>query len=313
MRRALLVLALAALVAAGAAQGGLRLPREHYPHAGAGIEWWYFTGLARAPGGPRYAYFFTLFESGTGFLALANVVDLESGRTVGHTEQAGFGRAPADRLDLRVAGAHLRYAGGAWRFGVDSPRFALDLRARPLKPYVEHGEGGTIEQSSGGPSRYYSATRMAAAGTMRLGRKTLRLAGDGWLDRQWGDFRDSRLAFTYDWFSCRFADRTELMLYRFRDRAGRVLRRYATGTYVRADGSRQLVRRFTATPLGRVFAGRYPLDWRLEVPALRLRFEARAIVPDQLVRNRSAPTFWEGAAVVRGPKGGYCFVEQTSR
>src|SRR5712691_6218615 len=96
MRRALVVLAALAVAAgAGAAtqpldtSRPLAFPRDHFPHAGVGIEWWYYTGIVRG-GGTRYAYFFTLFESGRGFLALSNVVDLGSGHRVQHTEQPAF-------------------------------------------------------------------------------------------------------------------------------------------------------------------------------------------------------------------------------
>ncbi len=40
-----------------------------------------------------------------------------------------------------------------------------------------------------------------------------------------------------DWFSCRFDDRSELMLYQFRDRtSGRPLARFRTGSYVPRRG-----------------------------------------------------------------------------
>src|SRR5207253_4391332 len=128
--------ALAAPAAAAPSPAGpLRFPREHFPHAGVGIEWWYFTGLVSAPGSPRFAYFFTLFRSGRGFLAVSNVVDLASGRTVDHTERVGYADAPPGRLDVRAAGAWLRYARGLFSFAVGS----LALVERPLKPYVPNG------------------------------------------------------------------------------------------------------------------------------------------------------------------------------
>ena len=41
--------------------------------------------------------------------------------------------------------------------------------------------------------------------------------GTAWFDHQWGNFANVPSASHWDWFSCRFDDRTELMLYRFRD------------------------------------------------------------------------------------------------
>ena len=188
----------------------------------------------------------------------------------------------------------------------------------PEKPYVLHGGGtGLIRQSLGGTSAYYSATRMAARGTIRRAGETVRISGTAWLDHQWGDFVDDRRAFNWDWFSCRFDDRTELMLYQFRNRVtGRPLAAFRDGTFVLGDGSSRRVTAFTATPGRRVLeaAGRrWPLDWTLRVPSERLTLRLRSIVPDQLVRGKTLPTFWEGATAATGAKAGVCFVEESYR
>ena len=156
---------------------------------------------------------------------------------------------------------------------------------------------------------------MAARGTIRRAGKRIPFTGTAWLDHQWGDFGNDRRAFNWDWFSCRFDDRTELMLYRFRDRAtGKPLGAYSDGTFVLADGSSRRARAFAVTPGRRILhaAGRdWPLDWTLSVPGEHLRVRLRSIVSDQLVRGTVLPTFWEGAAAAGGTKTGVCFVEQS--
>jgi predicted secreted hydrolase len=98
------------------------------------------------------------------------------------------------------------------------------------------------------------------------------------------------------------------MLYRFRD--GQM-----NGTAVDSAGRGRLVTAFTAKPGARVLraAGRrWPLEWRLDVPAEHLTERLHAIVPDQLFRSAVLPTFWEGAVRATGTKRGVCFVEETS-
>ena len=93
-----------------------------------------------------------------------------------------------------------------------------------------------IRQSLAGRSHYYSATRMRATGTLRVGGKKVALGGESWFDHQWGSYRDDPRAFDWDWFSCRFDDDTELMLYQFLDRqTGRPLAGFANGTFVRPE------------------------------------------------------------------------------
>jgi predicted secreted hydrolase len=157
---------------------------------------------------------------------------------------------------------------------------------------------------------------MSARGFFERGRRRVSFSGSAWFDHQWGSFDRDPRAFDWDWFSCRFDDRTELMLYHFRDREGRSLAAYREGTYVLRSGRGREVRRFDVRPKGRVLVAaghRWPLDWEVSVPALRLRVTLRSLVRDQLFHGTLVPTFWEGAATARGTKRGLCFVEETYR
>src|SRR5262249_23186902 len=167
---------------------------------------------------------------------------------------------------------------------------------------------GLIHQGAA-RSRYYSATRMRATGTLRpKGGKRVSFSGTAWFDHQWGNFASVPSAQHWDWFSCRFDDRTELMLYRFRDG-------HANGTFVDRGGRGHAVTRFDAVPGTRVFraAGRgWPPDWTLRVPDERLTLRLHALALNQLFRGVVVPTFWEGAVSATGTKTGICFVEETS-
>jgi predicted secreted hydrolase len=311
----LVAAAAAAFAAAGAASRPrvVHLPRDHFAHPGAGIEWWYVTGLVHASGGRRYTVFFTLFRSGSLVLPISQVVDLGRDAIVGHSERLARAALGPAKLDVSAGGARLGYdpETNAWRFGASASGYALSLTARPEKPYALHGDGtGLIRQSFGGPSAYYSATRMAARGSLTVRGRRVDFTGEAWLDHQWGSFAGDPRSFNWDWFSCRFDDRTELMLYRFRDRrTGRPLAAYANGTFVGADGSTQRIDAFTAASDGR----RWPQMWRVRVPSLGLDLRLHSLARNQLFRGVLVPTFWEGASAVTGTKRGHCFVEVTYR
>jgi predicted secreted hydrolase len=315
--------ALAATLALGpppSANVQVRFPRDHFGHPRASIEWWYFTALARDQGGTPYSVFFTLFSSRGGFVPVAQVRNLETGALVGHSERLALGKASTSAVDVKAGSARLRYrpGSGTWSFSARGPGFAVSLDQHPDKPYALHGNGtGLIQQSLGGSSHYYSSTRMDAKGTLRIGTKSVRLSGASWLDHQWGDYRDDPRAFNWDWFSCRFDDGSELMLYQFRDRAsGRPLARFRNGTYVASSGRTTAVTSFRARRGERALlaAGHeWPLDWQLEVPELKLTESLRSMLRDQLVRNKIVPTFWEGVARASGTRAGDCFVELSYR
>ncbi len=135
-----------------------------------------------------------------------------------------------------------------------------------------------------------------------------------WLDRQWGNWKGEE-ADTYDWFSFRFDDNTELMLSHFRDpKTGETLSQYQSGTYVDADGNPTHVTDFTVEPAGHDWTAPtgepYPLKWKVEVPAVGIDITIDALVEDQLIVDSTGVTYWEGACgVVEGNKTGYCYLE----
>jgi predicted secreted hydrolase len=298
----------------------VRFPRDHFGHPSASIEWWYFTALVRDKADTPYSVFFTLFSSKGALVPVAQVRNLKTGALVGHSEQLVLARVSPSSLKVRLSHARLRYepATNAWLFSASGSGFAVSISQRPEKAYALHGGGtGLIQQSLAAISHYYSATRMRATGTLRAGRKRITLAGESWLDHQWGDYRADPQAFNWDWFSCRFDDGSELMLYQFRDRTtGRPLARFRNGTYVTRRGRTIAVTNFQARRGRRVLqaAGhRWPLDWQLRVPKLNLSENLRAVLRDQLVRNTIVPTFWEGVARATGTRTGACFVELSYR
>src|SRR6266487_2523948 len=213
----------------------VHLPRDHYGHQ-AGIEWWYFTAYVHGSDGHRYSVFFTLFKRGSLILPVSQVVDLDMGGRVGHTEVAFPASVTGTGLDIVSPAARLRYqpSAGTWTFRASSLQYSLTLTAKPEKPYVLHGGGTGVIRQGPAVSAYYSATRMSARGTIRRGLRTISFTGTAWFYHQWGDFTTEPRALQWDWFSCRFDDRTELMLYRFRDG-------HASGTFVGRAGHGRLI------------------------------------------------------------------------
>ena len=210
------------LTVATLASPQLHFPRDHLGHR-AGVEWWYFTAYVQGSDGHRYSVFFTLFKRAGFVLPVSQVVDLDTGRKVGHSET--LVRAAGLPFSSKAAALSYDAARSTWIARVSAPGYALRFSARPEKPYVLHGGGTGLVSQGAGQSHYYSATRMASRGSFGATRFT----GTAWFDHQWGDFATTPSAQHWDWFSCRFDDRTEVMLYRFRDG-------HANGTFVDRSG-----------------------------------------------------------------------------
>src|SRR5207244_1807326 len=123
---------------AAAGSGRLHFPRDHYGHPKAGIEWWYFTGVGQGGAGHRYSVFFTLFRRAGYVLPISQVIDLDTGSVVGHTETIAKAGVGTTKVDVSVQGARLRYLRNTntWRVSASQPGYALALDAVPQKRSV---------------------------------------------------------------------------------------------------------------------------------------------------------------------------------
>ena len=123
--------------------------------------------------------------------------------------------------------------------------------------------------------------------------RRIAVRGVGWLDHQWGNFAGSVGALRWNWFACQLTDERGRMLYRFLNAADRPSG-FRAGTLVTGAGRVRHLTRFTAVERGPWVqpAGaqtRYPLRWRVTVPAAPLDRSIRALRRHQIesLRNRS--------------------------
>lgn len=244
-------------------------PRDHWARDGYKTEWWYFTGHLRTAGepSPRFGFQFTFFRvgvsrdapAGGSAWAASNIImghaaltDLETG---GHRFSelvvraapllGGFGRHPDPRIAWSVGPPgtpdewQLRWKGEGFDFNMDDAgkSFGFELSTRPLKPVVYQGPGGVSRKGEGATeaSHYYSFTRMATSGTVRLDGKEWEVSGTSWMDKEFGSNQLGKDTEGWDWFSLQLDDGREVMLYLLRNRDGGT--RYAGATLVETGGA----------------------------------------------------------------------------
>jgi len=312
----------------------LSFPPDHGPHPDFRTEWWYYTGNLRTAAGRHFGFQLTFFRialapgvvvraSGWAtrqfYIAHFAVTDVAGGRfhAFSRTSREALGLAGASASPFRVwvddwsaegdgSSARLRAADG---------EVALDLEVSTAKPVVAQGDRGLSRKGPepGNASFYYSFTRMPALGTVRLGRETLEVSGEAWMDREWSTSALGPDLEGWDWFALQLADGRELMFYLLRRRDG-AIDPFSAGTLVAADGTARTLEpgdvRVEAlahwtSPRSGV---RYPARWRLSVPSASLRVEIEPRLADQelIVGTR----YWEGAVAVAGSADGRAIAGQ---
>lgn len=312
-------------------------PADHGPHPAYATEWWYLTGNLETDDGRRFGYQFTLFRIGLepgvpaddaswrthqiymGHLALSDI----DGKRHYSAERlaraaAGLAGARSDPLSVWLGPWSLKGRGQPFPLQVaaDAGGFALDLELLAGdKPLVLQGEHGLSRKSAapGNASYYYSYTRLPTRGELRIGERTFTVRGDSWLDREWSSSALDRDQAGWDWFALQLDDGRELMFYQLRYQDGRP-HPYSSGVLVAADGhSRRLTAGdVTLTPQRQWKApdgARYPVAWRLTVPAQAIDLQVQAAFDGQLMDH--AVRYWEGAVTVTGSHGGRGYLEMT--
>lgn len=271
---------------------------EWQPHARQSIatfEWWYLTALLHDTAGtPYFLLWMAVHFAGDRHLqavreqvgtpanderlimhvtALSNYASREQQSCTEPTFVKTADLWDPGSGTLRANGRDLvnewRFRNGEMTIRGRMPRFGVDLRltgaGQVMWPEDTLGTPGLIrEGAQTDRSFYYSLPRLAIAGrlstTDAAGRtREVDVTGQGWVDRQWGDF----LTCWWDWASFRFSNGARLNFYNFQANDHQVV------AYQRADGSVQRIDQvkvqqlgYTRTPRGIWVA----CGWRYEFP-----------------------------------------------
>jgi predicted secreted hydrolase len=173
-------------------------------------------------------------------------------------------------------------------------------------------------------SCYYSVTRLQAGGKISIGGREARVSGTAWMDHEFSSAPLSPKLAGWDWFSLRFQDGSDLMIYLMREKDGR-FSPVSSGTFIGNDGRVVHLASgdFRIEPLktwksphsGAI----YPAAWLLEVFPLDLKAEVLPNLADQEMQTPESTrvTYWEGGVSARGtiaqgkPVSGEGYVELT--
>jgi predicted secreted hydrolase len=307
-------------------------PRDHAPHVGHRIEWWYVTANLEGPDGARYGAQWTLFRQSLSpspqedgwsapqlWMAHAAVTSAETHRAAERFGRAGVGQAG-------VTLAPFRAWIDDWRLQSASPEpdapfaplvmrasgdgFSFDLTLSPDGPLVLQGEGGFSQKSlSGTASYYYSHPFLEASGRIDLGDGPIEVTGRAWLDREWSTQALEGEAAGWDWFALHLPDGAKAMLAQVRGEGAP----FRAATWISPQGEARPLPpgAVTLTPLETEdVAGReIPLRWRLEVPSEGLDVVASALNPEAWMPTVFA--YWEGPIAFEGSHEGVGYLEMT--
>lgn len=254
---------------------------EWPPHEGV-LGWWYVTGYLQDISNPDHLYSYQYTQFNYPFSPEApnirnpiyqlnlTFTDFQTGQYI--SEEV---RSPAtdrvyanddsvlfkdtslvrgkDHMTLVVKGDRVQYS------------FDLNIAKSP----VWHADNGVLVMGLPNDPKertvYYSYTNLPTTGKVSYVNKvgktvTLQVEGKSWLDRQWGP-----ALMPWEWFSLRFFDNEEVMLFAFPNT------NYQDATYIDAKGETRIFSNYTYTPMKTVKVKRlaYSMGWDLNMPGIK--------------------------------------------
>lgn len=328
---------------AATAPYAFHFPRDHAAHDAYRTEWWYFTGHLHTRSGRRFGYELTFFRIGLEpqarklsagmsrwrgtelYPAHFAITDEQRGRFVYYEDLArealGAGSSSEQTLDVHVNAWSLRAYGDRWHLNAGKQGDGLELDLRSAKPPAIHGIGGISRKGAcvSCASHYYSFTRLASSGELRVAGSAFAVEGSSWMDHEYGSDELSSQQRGWDWFSVQLDDGRELMLYHLRQRDGTTTPQ-SSGTLIDRRGATRYLplRAFsigvTAWWQSPHTGARYPSGWTIHVAGVgELRIAPR-VADQELVNAETGVTYWEGASSVTdraGKRLGDAYVELT--
>ena len=314
-------------------------PADHGPHPGYRTEWWYYTGNLECDAQKHYGFQLTFFRIQTSPTCQSD--DWPDRPSAWRTNQIYFGHAALtdvatrqhyqaeeaarnalgmsgvvqeqDRTTLFIKNWQAVVQPREHRLSAQAPDFGIELKLTPLKTAVSHGQDGYSRKGSS-PQRascYYSFTRLATEGRIRIGDAKIQVQGVSWMDHEYSTAPLEPGIVGWDWFSLQLTDQTELMMFLLRKADG-THHPASSGTMVNDRGDIQHIGndqfsiqvdehwRSPATQ------ARYPSRWNIRIPAFELNLDVQPSVADQEMQTQATTgvTYWEGGIVAVGTRQG---------
>jgi predicted secreted hydrolase len=311
-----------------------QFPRDFASHDDFRIEWWYYTGnLQEKDSNREFGYQLTFFRVALDpegkidnpsrwtarqvYFSHLTISDLEDEKFYffERINRNGLGLAGADSEKFEVWNEDwtLKGEGEAQNIKAYQEGIGLELRLKPAKPMVVHGKDGISRkgESEGNASHYYSFTRMATEGVLKVRGRAFEVQGTSWMDREFSSNQLNPGLEGWDWFSLKLDNGTELMLYQLRKKGGGV-DAFSSGTYVDSEGRAEHIKlsQFKITPTqswtSETTGIEYPAGWKIELAERKISLTIEPDMEDQeLSQLRSInASYWEGSVSTTGTVAG---------
>jgi predicted secreted hydrolase len=254
---------------------------EWPPHEGV-VGWWYVTGYLQDISNPDHLYSYQYTQFNFPFSPEApnirnpiyqlnlTFTDFQTGQYISEEVRSpATEKVYANEDSVLFKDTSLVRGKNSITLVCKGDRIQYSFELNIAKSPVWHADNGVLVMGLPNDPKertvYYSYTNLPTTGKVsyvnEVGKTvTLQVEGKSWLDRQWGP-----ALMPWEWFSLRFFDNEEVMLFAFPNA------NYQDATYIDAKGETRIFSNYTYTPMKTVKVKRlaYSMGWDLNMPGIK--------------------------------------------
>jgi len=276
--------------------------------------WWYITGYLKDDNDSLYSYQYTalrfrIFGINLTVLQLA-LTDFQTKKHYYKQNFKLFGKKhfKGDLIKFSKK-VYLQKNEKNMLLNVETDDFSFELNLDKGKGAFWHGDNGVLVMGLPEDPKqrtvYYSYPNMPTTGELTIKDKTnIKVVGKSWFDRQWGPYSFMESKTHWEWFSLRFFDEEEVMLFSFPQNNN------GDGTYINKENKRVNVKNYTIKEkeLIKINDFTFSKGWNITMPGIKE--ETYTIKP--LMDGQMNLAYFELLAEIINKEGksvGLCFVE----
>lgn len=277
-------------------------------------EWWYATGIMFDDDNNMYSYQYTLLHLAFGIfvpkVAMVALTDYKNKRHYYLQTMAGRNaRVVIDENQASVVGvASAKKEDSGMRIELSHKDFSMNLLCDYGKGPIWHCDDGLLQMGipdEKATTLYYSWTNMPTEGVLNLNGKEIKLHGKTWFDKQGGPYNMANMKCHWEWFSLRFFDDEEAMLFTFPHNEVPEF----DGTFVAKDGSYHRLNDYKIESLNVTeFKGlKWSAGWKLH-----MNEKEKDYLIEPLQEGHMNFAYFEELCSIKNPAGeivGYAFAE----
>ena len=245
-------------------------------------EWWYSTSILKDENNNLYSCQYTflrmrLFPFLKPYILMSAITDFKENQHY-YTQKFTLSskKIEIDKTKVICEGASVLKNKNGMTIKCVGDNFSYDLNLDYGKGAFWHCDNGKLymgKEDEKQTTLYYSYTNMPTTGTIILKGNEIKVTGSTWFDKQGGNFNFMDIHTHWEWFSMRFYDKEEIMLFNFPQQ------NYSDGTYIRNNQTSKRLNTYSMKPINFIEKDGYKFScgWELYMP--KVKDENYKIIP----------------------------------